>query len=507
MRQTLVITLVLLIGLSMPTRAQTAEEPPRYRLPLKYEESVNPDEQQYKIYEFMWRSFVALNWPNVPIEITIKNGRRVIDSGYRGQPDSSKKINYTPPGSDILPLRVWETYKEPYEIFLEPDQWADYPKWNTPRQPPPDGPTSDTGARRLLRYPVGLTEYTTDVNQPYFFPSVTGPLIDQNGHYVRYEVAVNQAFFTYVRTFYYYNAVTQIFAVDNWIKGFGNAFRRPPFGNPAELGPNGYLQDLPPWARQGMVDVKAAWKVLDEDRDDRTRYLNRRIVDAKGTTRLMGLVALHILRYTPNDYDEAKKIDGKFVAATFEQVDNVSVEPNSGLKPSFNNGSAPDSEECAFGFNGEIPPPPPPEGEIPPPVDIYRVASLPVMVQKINKVFQEDLFESVFRYYQLIGTQNKYLGTEEFKSTECPTRHPLKRTVGGHEGPVTGIYTNTNNLINAALESYSQTNFSCILCHVRARPIGVPDKAFEIDHFKILTFLLQSAKCPSGKKPVGGKCS
>ena len=141
------------------------------------------------------------------------------------------------------------------------------------------------------------------------------------------------------------------------------------------------------------------------------------------------------------------------------------------------------------------------------PVDIYRVASLPKMVQEVNMVFQESLAKSVFRYYQLIGTQNKYLVTEEYDPVECPTTHPLKRTPEGHEGPVTGSYTNTNNLINTALESYSQTNFSCILCHVRARPIGVPDKAFEFDHFKILTFLLQNAKCPSGNKPVDGKCS
>ncbi len=505
MRQTLVMTLVLLIGLSIPAHAQTADKLDRSMLPLEYEESPFPDVQQYNIYEFMWRSFVALNWPNVPITTTKIDGHWVIDSGHRGKPDSSKKIYYTLPDGVTLPLRVWETYKEPYEIFLEPSQWySDYPKWNTPRPPPPGGATVDTGARRLLRYPVGLTEYTTDVNQPYFFPSATGPLIDQNGHIVRYEVAVNQAFFTYVRTFAYYSAGTQMRAVDNWINGRESAFQRPPFGNPAELGQGGYLENLPNWAQQGMVDVKAAWKVLDED-DDRTRYLNRHIVvDDEGTTQLMGLVALHILRYTPNDYDEAKKIDGKFVAATFEQVDNVSVEPNSGLKPSFNNGLPPDSVECAFGFKGEIPSL---EGEIPPPVGIYRVASLPEMVQNINEVFQASLPESVFRYYQLIGTQNKYLGTEVFKSTECPTRHPLKRTPGGHEGPVTGVYTNTNNLINAALESYSQTNFSCILCHVRARPIGVPDKAFEIDHFKILTFLLQFANCErTGKPPVGGKC-
>ena len=71
------------------------------------------------------------------------------------------------------------------------------------------------------------------------------------------------------------------------------------------------------------------------------------------------------------------------------------------------------------------------------------------------------------------------------------------------------MYTNANNLVNSALESYTQKNFSCILCHARARPYGVlhskekpfptfPQRAFEDDHFKILTFLLNMAKPESG---------
>ena len=59
----------------------------------------------------------------------------------------------------------------------------------------------------------------------------------------------------------------------------------------AELGPGGYLHDLPIWARQGMVDVKAAWRVLDPARGDRPeRYLHRPIYTGDGV-QLMGLVA------------------------------------------------------------------------------------------------------------------------------------------------------------------------------------------------------------------------
>ena len=45
-----------------------------------------------------------------------------------------------------------------------------------------------------------------------------------------------------------------------------------------------------------MVDVKAAWRVLDPARGDRPeRYLHRPIYTGDGV-QLMGLVALHVLR-------------------------------------------------------------------------------------------------------------------------------------------------------------------------------------------------------------------
>jgi len=128
------------------------------------------------------------------------------------------------------------------------------------------------------------------------------------------------------------------------------------------------------------------------------------------------------------------------------------------------------------------------------PVDVYRVTPIPDGVQAANCKYRQLLRGSVFENYQLIGTQNKHPGAT------VPQADPANN---GHEGPVTGTYTNTNNLINAALESYTQANYSCILCHVRARPVGVPEKALEVDDFKTLTFLLQSAH---GRR-INGACN
>lgn len=445
-------------------------------MPPAFQASDNPALQQYLYYQFMWRSFIAVNWPNVTLEIGEQDGKPAILSGRRGEPDASRSI-LASAGTDPLPFSVWETYREPFEIFLPPEQWADYPDWNTPRPQPKN---AAAGSRELLRYPTGMTGYATDTNQPYFYPDPTGPLIDQNGNYVRYEVAVNEAFFAYVKHFRYYDSDAQEAAVMASVRDpdAPDGFQPPPKGTKEQF-EGGYLSDLAayPYARQGLVDVKAAWKVLGPD-DRRERYLHRKVwIDNEGSARDMGLVALHILRFTPEGY----------VASTFEQVDNTDTafRPHEGLKPSFNDGSPPNEMQARLGFEGDIP-----SGTVinPTAVDIYRVSALPLgglSVSAANNVFQTALGDSVFAYYRLIGTQNKRPGT---------TFTPGQVGLNGHMGPITGVYTNTSELINTALESYSQANFSCILCHVRARPQGVPDQALEEDRFKILTFLLQSAQ-------------
>ncbi len=426
--------------------------------PLSFEESESPITQQDDYYDFMWRSFIALNWPNVPIVVKDE----WIVSGFRGQPDLSKSISDTFGAPGSLPFSVWETYKEPFETFILPET-PQIPEWNTPR-PAPGGGLDMNAPRPHFRFPIGQAEYTTDTNQPYFFPNPTGPLFDQHGGLVRYEVAINQAFYTYVRHFRYNDGTVQFRAVSEYLKGVRNdtAFQRPPFGNPDEF--SGYLKDLPPFAKQGMIDVKAAWRPL-TSKDDTSRYLTRNITFKDGgPPQLMGLVALHILRYTPNNYKPGGP-DGSFVASTFEQVDNVDItfKPIPGLSPSFNSGAKPNQQQTEFGFEGSIPPPNDnPATKI---VDVYRAVDTPDAVKAINARYQAMLAPSVFQYYRLIGTQNMHLGAVNFFPEEL-------RVSNGHEGPTTGVYTNTNNLINTALESYSQRNFSCILCHVRARPWG-----------------------------------
>ncbi len=507
----LAIILCLLLGTTANAKASSEDFSV---LPKVYQTSSNPNEQQQLLYDFIWRSFIALNWPNVPLSIEVTPAGPLIVSGSRGTPDPSMRLSVMS-GSGILPQTVWETYKEPFEVFPPPDLWDQWGEWNSVRPPPPDKKPASGESRTLLGYPMGLTGYATDTMQPYFFPFFTGPLRDQNGGLVRYEVAVNRAFFRYVRHFQYYNAKTQRESVRNFIEGKRDetAFQRPPFGNPAETGPGGYLHDLPDFQQTGFVDVKAAWRVLDPDSLQQVeRYLHRDLVvgyekDGTAKTQLMGLVALHILRWTPNGYDPKRGIDGGFVASTFEHIDNVraSVDRHgNAVKPTFNNGLAPTSEQREYGFAGDIP------KLSDRPVSIYRARSQAISTElrTLNRYYQTSfpVSTSVLRYYQLIGTQNHHQGPVSFETA-------ADREKNGPQGPITGVITNTNNLVNSVLESYTQKNFACILCHSKARPfgvvpsekqmVGVPDKAFQDDHFKILTFLLQSAHEPKKKQENG----
>lgn len=452
-----------------------------YLLQPTWQKSNDAQTQQDFYYDFMWRSFIALNWPNVPI--VVEDGKIV--EGFRGQPIAEKDLILQQRGSGPLQyISVWETYREPaQEVFLPASEWANYPEWNTPRPVPPEAGS----ARPVLGYNNGaFVEYATDVNQPDFFPNPTGPLIDQNGNIVRYEVAVNQAFFTYVRHFRYFEANAQVRAVYQTLRdgvSTTSGFQPPPHGTPEEL-ETGYLKGLPAFAQQGLIDVKAAWRVLDVAKGDKPeRYLHREIYTGDGQTMLMGLVALHILRFTP---------DGQ-VASTFEQVDNLTGDSAAGVKASFNDGSTPSAIQQSLGFQGAIPKPIG-QGQLVPhdlePVSIYRVTPLPAGVQKANAHYQKLLEGSVFQFYELIGTQNKRPGVPLKVSFDTPE----DRALNGHQGPVSGVFSNTNNLINAALESYTQANHSCLQCHFEARPLGVPTQGREIDTFKTLTFLLQAAQ-------------
>jgi hypothetical protein len=489
---------------------------------------------QEQIYEFAWDSFIALNWPYL-----VKTQRGGL--GLRGQPDTrARGVPIFSPNnpSNTSPFVVWETYMNPGDMFIDNPDPDNYPViWSTPN-------FLDIESRlRELQPPSYNGQFAPGINQPYTHANVpTGPVVDQNKNYLRYEVTMNQTYFSYVATFKYFSADVQKRVVQNYIDYAWAHNEPPPPGNPdyfqpLPVGTESYVLAQPNYAQQGLIEVKAAWKVLKttgRHQDIPERYLRRlmRIPLPNGTyvTKLMGLVGFHIHCVTPFGH----------LPSTFEQVDNVELiqQPDDPLPlpetPSLNPGHGfqqtlqkivnplrharsaqiplnPDSAQYPNGYEvngltgqpGIIPkaftvgdPLPPVDRR--PTVNVSRAAPIPEPVQEVNRRYQAKLKDSVLRYYQLVGAQNAS-GTQNNPYVE-PNQPYLGPGIPNYDlGPgIPGAqYSNTTNLINTTLESYTQPGFSCARCHINAFPQGVGafppfEERFKALH--VMSFLLLNAK-------------
>src|SRR5262249_39459085 len=128
--------------------------------------------QQRDFDRLSWATFIALNWP----------------ATADGEPDRSKVI-----GQDGDNPTVWEAWKETSADFLPGRRRP--PDWGTPQTPPQDRPQSCKDVfqkeNRLLVQIAKVPNLLTQAVQPL----KTGPLIDQNGRYARFEILVNRPMF------------------------------------------------------------------------------------------------------------------------------------------------------------------------------------------------------------------------------------------------------------------------------------------------------------------------
>lgn len=467
----------------------------RYR-PAEPSTTAAPELTQQQIDEFAWQTFIALNWPH-------KKG------GERGQPDTKQQLASILNTYEPNEMVVWETYMSPQTVFVAPQDWP--VEWAQP---------DFVGLERIASPPCYTDSFAygkpfaPGINQPYTNANVpTGPVVDQNKNYLRVEVTLSQPYFEYIKTFSYYDADMQSKAVENFIK-YANEHNAAPsdpndqrFFQPLPTGTEDYIANLEPYAQQGMTEIKAAWKVLKTDGEDADipgRYFRRTLQfplpdGTLSEPTLMGLVGLHIHRVTPFGH----------LPSTFEHVDNVRLKKNSSDPlplpdhPALNPGNGrgqPVTYPNGYQVGGKsgvagLIPTPYKNGDKLLPVDeraavnVSRVTPIPKAIEKINRKYQKKLKDSVWSYYQLIGTQNKNLA----KSND-------------HLGP--GIpgpqQSNTQNLVNSTLETYTQRGFSCASCHLNAFPHGVgsfPPYEERFEDLHVMSFLLLNAK--SGSNPVG----
>lgn len=331
---------------------------------------------------FSWQSFIALNWP----------------AANDGQPDRSKNI------SDTQAARVWESFVDASLVFQQdgaaPLGWSEA--------------VTATQKRRVfwmngmaLGTPAMAAKAPGDFRKPIelaeSLQAFTGPMIDQAGHWVRYQVALNRTEFDFLVANKLYN-----------LEGQAEYTARRRIEFPANAGTD----------RHGATEIKTSWKQL-EPRDDPNRFFVRRasVKRLDGTTfdADFALVGMHIAVRTQSS--------PTWIWATFEHIDNTAVNDlerdSQGrlLRPSFFNpdfpakpvnvlapkNSAPvrqydpatgqDTGPAVFTSWDEA--------KTTDPTQTLMVLPIPKATAALNREMQVLLAQagSVFQYYELIGTQ------------------------------------------------------------------------------------------------------
>lgn len=370
---------------------------------------------------FSWQSFIAVNWPG--------------GSDGNPKPGSSFGANVT---------TVWENWKESRDIFLPGG--ATPPPWG--QDPPPPDVCKGLGNGVLNLTQVGKTPNVLDESGE---PFETGPLIDQNGQYVRFAIMTNQDMFNTIVSDGLYSKAGQ--------KKFGKPAN---FAQPAGS------------KNTGAIMIKSSWKVMGgKDQASRFHTIQALVytnpdehdgVQASCKLQTVGLVGLHIAHKTAGE--------PQWVWSTFEHVDNVPVkgEPMNQANYNFYN------RNCSGSCDVNEPPARPwnPNNPHTPPSQIMREVALTASTKSLNA-----------RYQALL--QQTYPGTVwanyELISTQWPTNAKNPTDPTGNPAP--------SFLANATLETYiqgkvPQASSSCMACHNNATMTNRQPSDF--------TYLLQRAQ-------------
>lgn len=355
----------------------TPDKPkPPYTIP---DDNIPAAQRWFDMYS--WQAFLALNWPALA----------------SGEPDNQKTL------ADSSTPRVWEYYVDVADVYREngeaPALWEKISKGGMQKTlwmqglglgQPMDKPNAPGGIRPPL-----LDES---------LQAFKGPMVDQNGKWVRYQVSLNKVEFDYV-------VETKIYSLEGQVEYTG----KNQISFPTNEGTKKY----------GAMEIKMAWKQMGPN-DDPSRFLVRRCdvvtVDGKkGAPADFGLVGMHISARTESS--------PTWIWATFEQVDNTSAndlerDPQGRpRRPNFFNPANPAKPvnvlaptnagpvaqyNPATGKNdGPIVYTTWDESLTTDPTQTLMVLPIPKATAALNKQVQALLksLGSVFQYYELIGTQ------------------------------------------------------------------------------------------------------
>jgi hypothetical protein len=428
--------------------------------------------------QLSWSTLVSLAWP-----ADLSQGR--------GVPDPTQKPGAVGADGNPRPV-VWDTWKAVSEVFHydDPSWTLTDADWNKPPLPPPGCPTAPAGTP-VLRMTAkaepgtGLAlqgKVSNDVNQAF-----SGPLTDQTGTLVRYEIRMNQSEFDQIVQGNYYKAGADVSKLVFW-------------DNTTD--PNFHL---------GAMEVKSAWKALSQADWNRHRYYQRQVLvydeadpvrhtPASCTLQRMGLVGLHVLHKTASAPD--------WFWATFEHVDNVPEAQGGGAGPfSFNNPAcqpAVTPAQCA----GVRPPNSDPRLQCcpnlqrykpigPPPDDPYKMPRGPEQVTRLipvagsgcNQAYGAALQGTFWQNYVLVGTQWLNQNTEGPPFTPVVTPATLRNSV------IETYFAKWDTTANPPKQVETS---NCIGCHT-----GGTDFSYIFLAAKGNDALRKAAAAKAGVKPPG----
>jgi hypothetical protein len=282
--------------------------------------SVPMDRRQLMFDCLSWRSFLALNWPNLP------EPQHPKENSWRGVPDPSKSIVDSGP-------RVWETYRAVFETFQPNDpKWTlKDQNWNATEHYAPVCKQASVNDK-VLRL-TGKQRYTSILDETHqAFGNQFNILVDQNNRQALFEVRINRDEFEYLKA--------------NGFATTGNYDVGGPKGNLSwQATPLQFPDNIRGLTKTGAIELKASWRVLCTDArtcnklDDPNRYYSRDAVffvkPATGGEAIcepvkVGLVGYHIGHKT--------FWSPQWVWSTFEHVDNV---PPAGSFPVSSSGKTP----------------------------------------------------------------------------------------------------------------------------------------------------------------------
>jgi hypothetical protein len=335
-------------------------------------------QREFDLYS--WQMFLALNWPT---DNEGKAAPKLTDTSF-GAPHwtlwhTSNSI-FQPDGatpaacaqkSGARPLLLRRDLSKPVSRGLKAFS-AQATSGADPRQTRFLGVVSAVG--ELNASNLG------DIQQAF-----SGPLIDQNGEFVFYEIMIDPNEVDYLCANSLFNINGQV----AFSQGGGKV--QMPFGTPDK-----------DWG--GSTELKFAWRILKKGSDDFSRFHtqpavvmdpgpNGGTVERKVT---VGLVGMHI--------GHKSSTSPQWIWSTFEQIDNLDVDPvaHPTLKPSFVDTNCPG---CAV---NQLPVQVGKDKVYPRiPTQAWRAIPIPGDKVALNAQAQAALKKmgSVWQYYQLIDTQ------------------------------------------------------------------------------------------------------